>query len=408
MRVVWPTSRGWVLLIGSLLWFLVALVNQKPLPALFATGGLALALASFFSTLMSLQNLRVTRGAVGDAATGNAVHMPLVVENLSRRRRQDIVVRENCPFATESLHTVVVPSLSRLESRLVNRRILAMKRGEFDLGDVVLRGGDPAGLFYRESVFHLPRRALIVPGTEPLTSLNLQPRPNMSGATGTPLSIAGTSQEFYGIREYNPTDGLRHIHWKSSARFRRLMVREFERNAVTSAAILVDANRRFVSGNQQWSNLEYQIRAAASIAQHLSSLYCQVAFAAGGARPLIMPFQAASQALPTILYELAVLEQGNVSLPEVAYELGARLEAGTIVFCLSLSTSKPVSDALQILSERGLIIRWLCADRKAFAPQPWRNRPATRRTARRLRDLPFPVVDLHPDRSLAGALAHAD
>src|SRR3972149_6151270 len=66
--------------------------------------------------------------------------------------------------------------------------------------------------------------------------------------------------ELFGIREYLPGDPARHIHWRSSARHRRLLVKEFEEPAAPILGLVVDAER-----GQPPADLDAAARAAASI-----------------------------------------------------------------------------------------------------------------------------------------------
>jgi uncharacterized protein (DUF58 family) len=223
---------------------------------------------------------------------------------------------------------------------------------------------------------------------------------------GSPVSAAGISQDFYGVREYNPTDGLRHIHWKSSARFRHLMVQEYERNAVMSVAILLDADQRHVSSRDTGSNLEYQVRAAASICTHMAGLYCSLAFAAGGERMILMPNRLATQALQEILLSLAVLKPGPVPIDRVAYDLAQHLPRGTVVYCLTLDTADSARDALLVLAQQGMGVRWLCAPPEAFPPLrpvPPPTTAAAAATRRRVGGYIQPAL-LHQGMGLAAAL----
>jgi len=392
-----------VLLTGAV-WFLIAVVNDTFFAFLFACGATALAGASLICATFSLRGLRLQRGSVGDAATGQAAAMPVILKNELNRRRQPVVIIEQCPFSPEETHSVLVTPLTAGEERVVNRRILAMKRGEFELDRVVVRSGDPAGLFFRERAFSCPKTLLIAPGVEPIPDLRLRREDAVAATTGNPVNAAGTSQEFYGVREHTPSDGLRYIHWKSSARFGRLMVREFERNAVMSVAVLLDANEHFVSGPEHWSNLEYQVRAAASICSHLAGLYCNIAFAAGGARKILVPPTLASEAEQNLMYELAVLKPGGVPLAEVAFDLGGSLPRGTVIFCLSLATPKPLRQALEVLSHEGMTVRWLCARREAFQeafPVPQRRRRVTA-----LKEPDVDAAQLRPGMRLDRALCY--
>ena len=361
-----PTKRGWVVMLTGIAWFLIAVVNHMVFPFLFACGAGALVLASLLCAALSLRGINVRRGAAGEAATGQPVAMPLIVENRFRRKRQAVVVVERFAFCPEEVTSTIVDTLAPHEKRVVNRRILAMRRGEFEADTLLLRGGDPAGLFVRERRLSLPKRILIAPGVEPLPDLVLKHRHTLVSTAGSPVSAAGASQEFYGVRKYNPSDGFRCIHWKTSARFGRLMVREFERNAVMSVAVLLDANEHFVSGPEHWSNLEYQVRAAASVCRHLAGLYCNFALGAGGSKKIILPPKLASESEIENLYQLAILQPGRVPLAEVVYDLAESLPNDTMVFCLSLATPRPLAEALHVLRLQGMSVRWYCARRDAF------------------------------------------
>ncbi|MCK5802609.1 MAG: DUF58 domain-containing protein [Lentisphaeria bacterium] len=400
MGLVWPTSRGWVVAFACLIWAGVALVNRTVFPFLLAVGTLALLAVSFLCAWLALRGIRVRRGSAGSACAGQAASMPLWITNHSRRRRQSMIVVERLPFSTQQEHVTMVPPLKPQEERLVNRQVLAMLRGEFALRRITLRGGDPAGLFYRERKFKCPHTQVIYPGMETISNLFLGQHETVQSSTGNPVSAAGTTQDFYGVREYNPSDGLRFIHWKSSARFGKLMVREFERNAVMSIAVILDIPRQSVSGKEHWSNLEYQVRAAASICHHCSDLYCDLSFAAGGAKPILIPPRAAVEVSREAMYHLATLQPGDIPVSDLVLELARQLPRKSVVFCLSLSTPKTLVETVELLCEQGVDVRWYCARREAFAP-------ATRRkhTTDEQVKLPFEVAQLHPDMRLGKALS---
>jgi uncharacterized protein (DUF58 family) len=375
MLFLWPTTRGWAVALAGVAWVLVAIVNRMMFPFLMGCAALALVAASLVSAALSLWGVRLRRGACGDAACGEAVSLPLSVENRLSRRRQPIVLIEEVPFAADPSVRTVIPPLASREERLVQRRVLALKRGEFALGRIVLRGGDPAGLFRRERALTLPARMVVYPGTEPVPDLILRQSEAHGAVAGSPISAAGMSQDFYGVREYHPTDGLRYIHWKSSARFGHLMVREFERNAVMSVAVMLDAHEHFVSGADPGSNLEYQIRAAASICRHCADLYCSFGFAAAGAVPVVVRPALAAEVCGEVMYALATLRPGPVTLAAAAGELARQLPRNTVVFCFSLAAPRALAEALSVLTEQGMQVRWYCARRDVFGANQGRKGP---------------------------------
>jgi len=373
-RYIRPTWRGWLIGISGILWLLISLVNQTLFAFLLAAFAGALTAVSLISALMSLRGITVRRAPAGDATVGQMLSLPLEVSNAKNRRRQDIIIQEELRCTPEKATVHVLPPLPSRGTIILDRRALAVRRGEFKLCDVILRSGDPAGLCRRERKFSLPATVLIYPPILPVPDLFLHKYEASPTTTGNPISTAGTSQDFYGVREYNINDGMRYIHWRSTARYGRLMVKEFERNAVASAAILVDAQEHFVS-KTLLSNLEYQIQAAASICAHCAGMYCSLAFAAGGGKLTVLPPNSAASARYEILHSLATLKPGNVTLLPALNELLPLLAGNTVVFCLSLSDSLPLRNALDTLMQAGMDVRWCCAPRDLFSGKARKHKP---------------------------------
>jgi uncharacterized protein (DUF58 family) len=71
------------------------------------------------------------------------------------------------------------------------------------------------------------------------------------------------------IREYRPGDAFNRIHWPTTARTTRLMVREFELDPTADVWIVLDLNADAHTGSGLESTEEYAVTAAASIARHL-------------------------------------------------------------------------------------------------------------------------------------------
>ena len=404
MGIIWPTSRGWVIGLAAFAWLAVAVVNRMIFPFLLACAACSLTLASLVSALLSLREIRLRRGPIGDATTGQCASLPVILENRAGRRRQPLIILESMPFAPHALQQTVVPPLRAREERVVTRQVLAMKRGEHALGRITLRSGDPAGLFYRQRRFRCPAKVVVYPAVEPIPDLLLHQRETIPATTGNPVSSSGMSQDFYGVREYNPSDGLRFIHWKSSARYGQLMVREFERNAVMSVAVLLDAHEHFLSGDDNWSNLEYQIRAAASICSYCSSLYCTFALAAGGDRHILLPPAFAAETKPDVMYTLATLKPGRIAAVDLAFELGKTLPRNSAVFVLSLSTPPMLREALEILRQQDMDVRWYCARREAFAGKRAKERSDP--SAQKSGDSDLFAAELRPGMNLDRALEH--
>lgn len=104
--------------------------------------------------------------------------------------------------------------------------IPAQRRGVLEIGPVTTVRTDPVGLLSHEMHWADIRRLFIHPKTVsvPSTSTGF-----IRDLEGNPTQIVTDSDiSFNSIREYESGDSFRHIHWKSTAKTGKLMVRKFE------------------------------------------------------------------------------------------------------------------------------------------------------------------------------------
>ncbi len=76
----------------------------------------------------------------------------------------------------------------------------------------------------------------------------------------------GTGSMVRELRDYQPGDPLRHIAWKATARNRRLISRDFEREVNLSMYLLLDISTSMRGGQWEGHKLEHGIEAVAELA----------------------------------------------------------------------------------------------------------------------------------------------
>ena len=120
----------------------------------------------------------------------------------------------------------------------------------------------PFGLFRARRRVNAPLRVLVYPQVFDFAVA----RPCGELREGPTLpSPAQRIGEFRGAREYQPGDSLRQVHWKSSARSGRLMVKEYDRSPESQTVLFINAGHNAGTGKE--STFEYGIKLAASIAR---------------------------------------------------------------------------------------------------------------------------------------------
>jgi uncharacterized protein (DUF58 family) len=111
--------------------------------------------------------------------------------------------------------------------------------------------GDPMGFFQGESASADAEVAVVYPRFTSLAA-SRQTR-ELEATAAAPRAGAGT--ELFGVREFTPGDSLRRIHWRSSARHARLVVREHEPPGVETLAIYVDPSPKTADAADQVARL---------------------------------------------------------------------------------------------------------------------------------------------------------
>jgi uncharacterized protein (DUF58 family) len=130
-----------------------------------------------------------------------------------------------------------VTNVSRRSESNHRTRYVFKKRGRYTIKDFELSTTFPFGLLRHRRRLRAKESELVI--YPPLTNA-VSPRTdsNDDGSTlGSTLDIVG---EFQAIREYRPTDDVRTIEWKATARTGKLMVRELAESRERKATIFVD------------------------------------------------------------------------------------------------------------------------------------------------------------------------
>jgi len=178
---------------------------------------------------------------------------------------------------------------SRVSPLLLSRQRFTWKvatvcqvRGEFILGPLTLTSGDPFGLF--QATRHIAATApmQVYPATVPIYNF-AAPSGLVAGGDAQRQRAHFVTTNAAGVRDYAPGDSFNRIHWRSSARKDKLLVKEFELDPQADMWIFLDLSAASRSALPQTSNIaygngetlyipaatdEYEVVIAASIAQY--------------------------------------------------------------------------------------------------------------------------------------------
>ncbi|RMF78450.1 MAG: DUF58 domain-containing protein [Chloroflexi bacterium] len=270
----------------------------------------------------------------------------------------------------------IVPALGSHASYRWRVQTNCIARGEFQLGPVTLVSGDPFGLFVSPRKLNLTSRVVIYPETIPIRYFDL-PIGILSGGEARRRRTHYVTTNAAGVREYVNGDSFNRIHWPTTARRNKLMVKEFEIDPLVDIWIFVDfsANSLVESPNLKRINKtgpalpngerippsteEYSVVIAASLAQYFTELDRSLGFAAYTPhREIIQPDRGDRQ-LNRILQTLAVARSFSIyTLQQMLILETPYFTRGTTLIIVTSSLDTSWVTEAQTLTSRG--IRPMC------------------------------------------------
>jgi uncharacterized protein (DUF58 family) len=342
-----PTRRGWTLAGGSV----ALIVGSKVLGAgalagLGISGGLLLLFALGY----------VTRGRpaldIRRYARPSRVHVGaegrVVLEGVTTARTPLIALTELVDGGARSARFVLAPSGAgeRIEATY---RVPTVRRGRHELGPLLAIVNDPLGLARRAWDIVDVTDIIVLPRVHPV----LAPRragggdqdPRAEGARVPAFEPAG---EFLALRDYEPGDDPRRVHWRSSARLGELVVRQDEAAAPGRVVLLLDTR---MSAHDD-ASFEIAVEAIASLATRLSQDRAPVEVVTAGGQILSRP---GPGSLELLLDRLAVVEVVDSDmLAAVGARLASRLGLGAFV-AVTGKPDRALLDALAPLGSRATV-----------------------------------------------------
>jgi uncharacterized protein (DUF58 family) len=153
--------------------------------------------------------------------------------------------------------------------RELSYQIRSDTRGKFTVGPIRIRVADVFGLVETSRPLKVTSTLLVTPRIVPL------PRAATSGSRsgegdGGIRTTSAMGEDDAAPRTYRDGDSLRRVHWKSTARYSKLMVRREEDQWRKSASVFLDTRRCAHTGSGPASTFEFAVSAAASIGVHLA------------------------------------------------------------------------------------------------------------------------------------------
>jgi uncharacterized protein (DUF58 family) len=263
-RWVAPAYVGWVLL-GLAVFFFAAATNTLS-GWLYVMSGLLLALLAIAAILppRNLSGLKVERQPIRPVCAGDVLVIALRINNIQRQPKVLFQALDLVPNSLGPEQTVSIRAINPGQPYDWTYQLSTQRRGLYTWSGGTLRSAAPLGLFWSRRHFTAPASVIVYPQIFRLSrcpivdALGTQSGQQWQFNRSVEASTEGVTRA---LRPYRWGDPTRLIHWRTSARYGELRVREME-VATSGQEVLVALDQRSI-----WSyeNFEQAVVAAASL-----------------------------------------------------------------------------------------------------------------------------------------------
>ncbi len=264
-RACTPAYAGWLL--GAIaVCFIAAAVNTM-VGWLYALGGITFALLGIAAVLpvRSLRNLTVRRHPILPVTAGDKLTVEIEIENSTNQPKTLLQIQDVLPYVLGKPVQTAIENIPPHSTHNWVYEQATQRRGIYRWHAVQVRTAAPVGLFWCRRSREVPATAIVYPTVLPLShcpivdeigredSAQFSSRDRQSQAATVGLTKA--------LRPYRIGDPTRLIHWRTSARYGELRVRELE--MVTGGQEMIIALDS--AGKWEQESFEQAVIAAASL-----------------------------------------------------------------------------------------------------------------------------------------------
>lgn len=312
---------------------------------------------------------RLQRASMGDIFEE---HFEVSVSSWPGSVWLEVLNQSNLPNASGSR---LLTNIGTHQKRFYSARTLLIRRGAYTLGPTLLSSSDPFGLFPVQRLVKSSNTLVVLPMT---VNIPIFPPPPglLPGGKTIRQKTMDVTPHAAGIREYVPSDPMKRIHWPSTARRGRFMVKEFEQDPQADIWLFIDAQKE-AQFRKDTSNItkideggflfyrhkislpcdtfEYIISAAASLGRFFLEEKRAVGLACATSRLMVLSAERGVRQIDKILETLAFLQpEGDMPLMGLVDTQAKLLPLGSGVVLITAVSQPELTVAVERLQSRNL------------------------------------------------------
>ena len=290
------TDRGWSAIGAGIallvLWWALGEIE------LLATGLLLIGASSVGAVLVSraTPSISVTRQLRPNLVhEGDQASVTVQLTNTDRRALRNVVLEDTVSNLGSA--QFAIGKLRPGKTVTATYQILCRPRGIYTVGPASITVQDPLRMATASFATEEGDRLIVYPMIEDLEGFPVVRGLDPTVHAARPEFSHQGGEDFFTLREYQLGDDLRRVHWRSSAKRDRLMIRQLETPWQARALVMFDPR---AASFESAAAFERGVRGAASVTRHLMKLGFSADLWAGGAPVLgseASPYTAAMEVL---------------------------------------------------------------------------------------------------------------
>ena len=212
-----PSKWGMGFLVLTALVLLIAFVYNNSMAYMLCFLLSGIFLVTILHTFRSLSGLIVSKGQCKPVFAGEIAQFNIAIDNPCNISRFNLQVK----FKNSAIHHTDIPAHSKLTVSLSST---TRKRGWHHPGPVIIFSQFPLGLLHAWSPIDFALKTLVYPAPSS-SAKNFPVTPGAATEHGT---VNKSSEDFFGLQEYQNGDPIKQIHWKAFAKGQGLYSKQFQ------------------------------------------------------------------------------------------------------------------------------------------------------------------------------------
>ena len=276
--------------------------------------------------------------------------------------------------ASTTIGLVAFDQINVNQSAVSSYRIVFAERGIYEASHAIAKCDFPLGLITCWIKLNQPEQIHVAPQVGTLATNWKQIITSNIHGTAAHACVEGASgDDFFAIREYRNGDNKRKIHWRSTAKYRQPMVRQFERETEQDISIVIDLcadptqSELATDFHDMYADCETVLSFAATVLSNWSmGDSAKLTIGIAGQNSEVLSSVEIGQFTSRVMRALAIANVGDGSQLEQTIKSMSKTNVSSGQPCIVISSRTMQQAARNMSTEAKNDVHWICCNSSKF------------------------------------------